>query len=85
MGRIPAIRQGIARASCPTQNGPDTEDSILCLSPNHHTLYDLGAFTLADDFTPIGAHGRLHVGPNHRIDPGMLEYRRNHYGGTEGA
>jgi predicted restriction endonuclease len=63
MARIPPIRQGIARAGCPTQNGPDTEDNILCLCPNHYTLFDLGAFTLADDFTLIGVQGLLPATP----------------------
>lgn len=66
-------------------NGPDTQDNILCLCPNHHTLFDLGAFTIAEDFTLIGTQGHLHVDESHRIDHQMLAYRRDHFGGHPGA
>jgi putative restriction endonuclease len=35
--------------------GPDTLDNLLCLCPNHHLLFDIGAITIADDMTLIGA------------------------------
>lgn len=31
-------------------NGPDSVDNVLCLSPNMHVLFDLGAISLTDDF-----------------------------------
>jgi putative restriction endonuclease len=34
-------------------NGPDTFDNLLCLCPNHHVLFDHGAFSLTDDLSFI--------------------------------
>lgn len=66
-------------------NGPDTRSNILCLCPNHHALFDLGAFTVAQDYALVGIPGKLAVHPNHHIDPAMLAYRREHYGLPSGA
>lgn len=30
---------------------PDTADNILCLSPNHHVLFDYGGFTVNQDLS----------------------------------
>ena len=56
-------------------NGPDVQSNILCLCPNHHVLFDGGAFSIADDFSLIGISGSLTVRPTHQID---LEYIRYH-------
>jgi putative restriction endonuclease len=29
--------------------GPDSADNLLCLCPNHHVMFDMGAFSIADD------------------------------------
>lgn len=60
-------------------NGPDTEDNILCLCPNHHVLFDNGAVFVADDLSLNGAPGeRLTVHRGHRIDRRHLAYHRDH-------
>lgn len=61
-------------------NGPDTEDNILCLCPNHHVLFDNGAVSISDDLTINGDGGnRLTVHKNHRIDRRRhLAYHREH-------
>lgn len=60
-------------------NGPDDQENILCLCPNHHVLFDSYAFTINDDFTLIGTAGRLNVRPGHNINNRYLAYRREHY------
>lgn len=61
-------------------HGPDTKDNILCLCPNHHVLFDLGAFTIADDLSLIGMPGgQLHS--RHHLNNDYLRYRRDHYNG----
>jgi putative restriction endonuclease len=60
-------------------NGPDTPDNILCLCPNHHVLFDHGGTGITEDLSLIGAEGRLHVHPQHRISEEHLRYRREHY------
>jgi putative restriction endonuclease len=60
-------------------DGPDTEDNLLCLCPNHHVLFDHGGVAVADDLSLIGEAGRLHLHPGHRINREFLRYRRRHY------
>lgn len=60
-------------------NGPDVPSNVICLCPNHHVLFDLGAFSVADDYSLIGAEGRLTVRSDHGIDLGHLRYHREHY------
>jgi putative restriction endonuclease len=60
-------------------NGPDTPDNILCLCPNHHVMFDLGAFAIQNDLTLIGIHGRLFVKKGHEISQEHLKYHRDHY------
>lgn len=59
-------------------NGPDTEDNILCLCPNHHVLFDNGAVSIAEDLTLIGGTGRLAVNEYHHVNPNHLSYHRDH-------
>jgi putative restriction endonuclease len=61
-------------------NGPDTTDNILCLCPNHHWLFDCGAFGINDDFKLFGLAGELRTTPKHTIDVDHLTYHRNHFG-----
>lgn len=59
--------------------GPDTEDNILCLCPNHHVLFDNGAVSISDDLTLTGADGRsLIIHRDHHIDRRHLAYHREH-------
>ena len=61
-------------------NGPDTEDNILCLCPNHHVLFDNGGVSISDDLSINGVEGanRLALHENHRIDRRHLAYHRDH-------
>jgi putative restriction endonuclease len=63
-------------------NGPDTTDNLICLCPNHHFLFDVGAFSVADDHSLIGMDGALSVLKNHDINSKHLEYHRDHFGLT---
>jgi len=65
-------------------NGPDTPDNLLCLCPNHHFLFDVGAFGVRDDLTLINLDGRLKA--HHTHAPGLehLRYHRQHIGRIEG-
>ena len=61
-------------------NGPDVPENVLCLCPNHHVLFDLGAFSINDDLTFIGIDGRLLTRSGHEIGQEYLTYHREHYG-----
>jgi len=61
-------------------NGPDVMGNIICLCPNHHVLFDIGAYTISDDYSLVGSiEGRLEVKPQHRISREFLQYRRERY------
>ncbi len=60
-------------------NGPDDQDNIICLCPNHHVLFDKYAFTIADDLSLINIKGKLFVDPAHSVNREYLHYRRMHY------
>ncbi len=60
-------------------NGPDTADNIICLCPNHHVMFDLGAFSIADDLSLVGIEGKLIVSERHFIDTEHIRYHREHY------
>lgn len=60
-------------------HGPDTADNLLCLCPNHHVLFDFGAFGIGEDRQLLGLPGHLHVHPQHHLDPAHLEYHRTRY------
>ena len=60
-------------------NGPDTADNIICLCPNHHVMFDLGAFAIADDFSLIGIKGDLTVREGHSVNQLHIAYHRDHY------
>lgn len=59
-------------------NGPDTEDNLLCLCPNHHVLFDNGAVSIAGDLSLIGSPGNLTVHRDHDINEEYLTYHRAH-------
>jgi putative restriction endonuclease len=58
--------------------GEDDTNNLLCLCPNHHTMFDYGAFTIADDFSVIGLPGELIVKNGHDINQANLRYHREH-------
>ncbi|MBC8104721.1 MAG: HNH endonuclease [Cytophagales bacterium] len=60
-------------------NGPDTADNILCLCPNHHLLFDLGAFTLEEDLRITGTGDSLRRVAGHRVNTEHLRYHREHF------
>ena len=57
-------------------HGPDIVSNVLCLCPNHHVLFDLGSFAIAEDLTLIGLPGQLHQKPPHQIGAEFLAYQR---------
>jgi putative restriction endonuclease len=61
-------------------NGPDTVDNILCLCPNDHLLFDVGATTIEDDLTISGTQQKLRTIKGHPINRGHLRYHREHFG-----
>ncbi|RKF05105.1 putative restriction endonuclease [Tenacibaculum lutimaris] len=61
-------------------NGPDTKENILCLCPNHHTMFDLGIISIDDNFNILGIDGViLKVHPKHIIDKEFVKYHREHH------
>ena len=64
-------------------HGPDTPDNILCLCPNHHVLFDHGGVIIDQDLSLIGTQGQLKIHPQHQISEAHLQYRREHYQGTD--
>ncbi|MCJ7420952.1 YDG/SRA domain-containing protein [Sphingomicrobium astaxanthinifaciens] len=61
-------------------NGPDTEDNLLCLCPNHHVLFDAGGFTIDEAYLIDGIDGidgKLRTIPRHQLNQKHLEYHRN--------
>ena len=59
-------------------HGPDIVANVLCLCPNHHVLFDLGSFAIAEDLTLVGLPGQLHQKPQHQIGVEFLAYQRQH-------
>jgi putative restriction endonuclease len=63
-------------------HGPDRLDNLLCLCPNHHVLFDLGAWAVNPDGSLRGLVGRLREVTGHAIDAEQLRYHRSKiYGG----
>lgn len=61
-------------------NGPDVPENVLCLCPNHHALFDLGAFYINDDLSLGGRHtGQIKVHSRHRLDSAHIQYHRVRY------
>jgi len=46
-------------------NGSDSLENLLCLCPNHHVMFDLGAFAIDRDFSLVGIEGKLNINYNH--------------------
>jgi putative restriction endonuclease len=60
-------------------HGPDVLANVLCLCPNHHVLFDLGSFAVADDGQLLGLPGQLIKQKKHFIEPAFLAYHRAHF------
>ncbi|MGE0827672.1 MAG: YDG/SRA domain-containing protein [Candidatus Binatia bacterium] len=60
-------------------NGPDIVENIVCVCPNHRSLFDIGGVAIADDFSLLGYDGRLMVDFRHKINLEHVRYRREHY------
>ncbi|RZK14942.1 MAG: hypothetical protein EOO56_23885, partial [Hymenobacter sp.] len=60
-------------------HGPDILTNVLCLCPNHHVLFDLGSFGIANDGSLLGLSGRLAFHKKHLIEPSFLTYHRAHF------
>jgi putative restriction endonuclease len=61
--------------------GPDILSNILCLCPNDHVRFDLGAIYLSDDFKVLDRLsgqilGSLRTVPRHAIDRRYVAYHR---------
>lgn len=61
-------------------NGPGNLDNLICLCPNHHYLFDVGAFGIDDDLSLIGMPGQLRLDKRHVLSPEHLRYHRQHFG-----
>jgi putative restriction endonuclease len=61
-------------------DGPDLAENVLCLCPNHHVLFDAGAFSVADDFRLLGEEGTLRTVPGHEIKQEYLQWHRRLFG-----
>ncbi len=61
-------------------NGPDQPDNVLCLCPNHHVLFDAGAFAIhPDTLELVGIVGKLRTHRRHPVGREHLEYRMGHF------
>ena len=68
-------------------NGPDVIENILCLCPNHHSLFDEYGFTINEQFELIGLVEELprnkdkilRVDKKHKINPEFLRYHNEKY------
>jgi putative restriction endonuclease len=60
--------------------------NVLCLCPNHHALFDRGAFTIRDDLTLVafpglvGLPGILRTVHGHALNPDPLRHHRERFG-----
>ena len=60
-------------------NGPDSEDNLLCLCPNHHVMFDYGGFAILENFELIGIEGGLRIMKSHLINKEYLKYHLEHF------
>ncbi|MEH6657510.1 YDG/SRA domain-containing protein [Leeuwenhoekiella marinoflava] len=60
-------------------NGPDSEDNLICLCPNHHVMFDYGGFSILENFDLIGLKGKLKIMNNHKINKDYLRYHFEHF------
>ena len=66
-------------------NGPDSVSNILCLCPNDHVRFDLGAIVITDDLEIVdlergAAIGTLRTVARHDVERRHLKYHRDLFG-----
>jgi putative restriction endonuclease len=62
-------------------NGEDNTDNIICLCPNHHVMFDRGAFSISDGLNLLGnLSGRLLIRDGHKLNKENLSYHRTSHG-----
>jgi putative restriction endonuclease len=66
-------------------NGPDSVSNILCLCPNDHVRFDLGAIVITDalqivDVASGAVIGALRTVVHHDLDRDNLKYHRERFG-----
>lgn len=62
-------------------NGEDNPNNLICLCPNHHVMFDKGAFSITNNFSLIGEiSGALYVHHKHKLQISNLEYHRKCHG-----
>jgi hypothetical protein len=69
-------------------HGPDEAANVLCLCPTHHVLFDVGAFSVAEDLRLIARSDlnvpdlRTHLrqAPGHEIAVDHLRHHRSYFG-----
>lgn len=62
-------------------DGDDSIPNLLCLCPNHHVMFDKGAFSLSDNLTLVGSErGKLTLHQKHIIDMNSVRYHRDIHG-----
>lgn len=59
-------------------NGEDTTENLICLCPNHHVMFDIGAIGIDEDFNGIGFSGKLKINNTHSIVIKNIQYHREH-------
>jgi putative restriction endonuclease len=57
-------------------DGSDELENLLCLCPNHHVLFDNGAFGITDTLNFVKANGKLTVVRGHNINAEHLRFHR---------
>ncbi len=60
-------------------HGPDVLANALCLCPNHHVLFDLGAWTFKNDLELLGMPGKLQLHQRHTLNLECVAYHREHF------
>lgn len=61
-------------------NGPDTKENLICLCPNHHKMFDLGAISIDENLNILGLENvKLIINPKHNIDSEFTKYHRTHH------
>lgn len=68
-----------------TRGGPDTEENLLCLCPNHHVSFDRGALYPTTDLDIVDAEsgnvvGRLRLKDGHTINGEQVAFLRALFG-----
>lgn len=72
------------RALGEPHRGQDSVSNVLCLCPNHHTLFDRGGIWVSDDLDvfihPGDFVGKLNVAEGHEIGIDNVRYHRSLWG-----